>query len=153
MSEVFTIVPGGRGVLWFSGIFITLFAVLLVGSFYVVNAARATRFVLDDEGLSIRRTLYGRTIPWRSLRAEEARVVNFWTDSELQPRRRTNGIGMPGYSAGWFALRGGEKGLLFVTDPQNVVHIPTLHGYHLLASVQDPEAFVAAVRQRASRPS
>jgi hypothetical protein len=66
---------------------------------------------------------------------------------ELQPTSRTNGIGMPGYSAGWFRLRGERRALLFVTDRSRVVYVPTREGYPVLVSVQRPAEFLESIRR------
>jgi hypothetical protein len=60
------------------------------------------------------------------------------------------GTGLPGYSAGWFSLRNGEKALLFVTDRSRVVRIPTRDGYSLMVSPRHPQAFMEALRAAAS---
>jgi len=45
----------------------------------------------------------------KTLRTSEARRIDLAASPELQPRRRTLGTGLPGYQAGWFRLKGGEK--------------------------------------------
>jgi len=146
MVEVFTIAPASPKPLWvFAAIAVFLLALLLLFGFFAY-ASRATRFELSSEGLAIRRTMYGRTIPWSSLNTDDAGVVNLQQAPHLRPRWRSNGIGLPGYQAGWFRLREG-RGLLFVTDPTRVVALPTREGYTLLLSVRDPEAFVQAIRR------
>ena len=68
-------------------------------------------------------------------------------DSEFKPIRRTNGIGLPGYSAGWFKLANGEKALLFVTDRGKVVYMPTTDGYSVLLSTVNPEEFLESLNK------
>jgi hypothetical protein len=53
---------------------------------------------------------------------------------------------MPGYQAGWFRLRNGEKALVFVGDPTRVVFIPVRDGYSLLVSVAEADPFLSALR-------
>ena len=53
---------------------------------------------------------------------------------------------MPGYRSGWFKLEGGERALLYLTDVQRAVYVPTTEGYGVLLSPSDPDAFVAALR-------
>lgn len=152
MTEVFTIAPGSSKALWIiAAISPLLFALLLLFAFFVYSS-RATRFELIAEGLAIRRTLYGRTIAWSSLEVEQARIVNLRDSYDLQPTLRTNGLGLPGYQAGWFRLRREGKGLLFVTDPSRVVALPTREGFTLLLSVRDPAGFAEALRRAAARP-
>ena len=149
MTEAFTIVPAPPKALWaLAAIAALLLAVLALFAFFAYSG-RATQFVVSADGLAIRRTLYGRTIPWPSLAVAQARVVDLRETSELRPTLRTNGVGLPGYRAGWFRLRERGRALLFVTDPSRVVALPTREGYTLLLSVRRPEAFLAAVRTAA----
>jgi hypothetical protein len=73
-------------------------------------------------------------------------------EAELQPTRRTMGTGLPGYQAGWFRLRNGEKALLYLTDQARAVYIPTTLGYSVLLSPVDPDAFLAALRSAGRGP-
>jgi len=91
--------------------------------------------------------MYGRMIPVGDLRQSEARAVDLRTDRGLQPVRRTMGTAVPGYRAGWFRLRDGEKALLYVTDPSRVVYVPTRKDYAVLVSVADPQAFLGALHR------
>jgi hypothetical protein len=108
------------------------------------------RFTVSNEGLRLQGDLYGRLIPLKSLRLDEAVVTNLNTDTEHQPTRRTMGTGLPGYSAGWFKLRNGTKALLYVTDRTRVARIPTTEGYTVLLSVDDPAALLTELRTRSS---
>lgn len=89
---------------------------------------------LTDSELIVRAGFYGRAIPRSSLRLEAAVEFSLAGRNEFAPRWRTNGIGLPGFRAGWFRLRNGEKALLFLTDPFHVVYLPTTAGYALLLS-------------------
>ena len=149
MTETFTIAPAASKALWsIAAVAVLLLALLLLFGFFALSS-RATRFELSPEGLAIRRTLYGRTVPWPSLDVARARVVSLRDAPELQPTLRTNGLGLPGYQAGWFRLRREGRGLLFVTDPTRVVALPTRDGYTLLLSVREPATFLDALRRAA----
>jgi crotonobetainyl-CoA:carnitine CoA-transferase CaiB-like acyl-CoA transferase len=66
---------------------------------------------------------------------------------------RTNGVGLPGYRAGWFRLRNGEKALAFVTDVHRVTYLRTTDGYSVLLSVEQPQQFASALQALAgARP-
>jgi len=106
------------------------------------------RFEVSPEGLRIRGDLfYGRTIPRTELMLDQARVLDLTSTTDYKPVRRTNGTGMPGYSAGWFRLQNGEKALVFVGDWTRVAMIPVKEGYSLLLSVPDTDRFLAALRR------
>ncbi len=169
MKEVFPIVPATRGPLVVFGIaalvlsgiiflvarapiivfgFVTLVLfgiIILLGSF--AYASRHVKFEVSPEGLVIRGDLYGRRLPAGALLTEEARAVDLTVSPNYRPVWRTNGAGLPGYGSGWFQLGNGDKALIFVTDKQRVVYLPTREGYAVLLSVAEPERFLAALKQ------
>jgi hypothetical protein len=127
---------------------IGLVPVVVVG--FVLGASligmRNAQFEVSSAGLRLRGDLYGRMILAADLRGGSARLVNMNESTEYQTARRTLGTGLPGYRAGWFRLRNGEKALLYVTDPARVVYIPTRAGYSVLLSARDPEGLLNAIR-------
>lgn len=139
--QVFTIVPGSNGPYWMvAGI--AVFLLLMVGLFaWFAYSSRNVRFEVSNEGLRIGGGMYGRTIPASSLVVDGAKVLDLRRDCDYQLRWRTNGAGLPGYQAGWFKLRNGEKSLCFVTDTSRIVYVPTTEGYSVLVSVARPEEF------------
>ena len=124
--------------------FIVLIAMAVL--ILVAMSARSARFEVSSAGLRLRGDLYGQSIPLSQLHLEGARRVVLDHELALQPSLRTMGTGLPGYQAGWFRLRNGEKALLYLTDPERAVYIPTSAGYSVLLSPADPDAFLAALR-------
>lgn len=154
MTEIFPIAPAAGRTLWFFALLGGLMLALALLFAWFAYASVSARFELSDGGLRIRSAVYGRTIPAHALRVDEARVVNLREERQLQLSMRTNGIGMPGYAAGWFRLRGGGRALAFLTRRESVVHIPTSAGYDLLLSPREPDAFLRSLQQvRGSDPS
>jgi len=125
------------------GVLIPLTIAALLG--YIAYSTRGVRFEISDEGLRIRGDVFGRLIPRGSLRVEDAEILDLKKDPAHRPFLRTCGVGMPGYSSGWFRLKDRGKGLLFLTDPSRAVYLPTTDGYTLLISPADPEEFLAAL--------
>jgi hypothetical protein len=150
--ESFAIVPAASRGFW-----ILMVAVLLILAavaamlFASARGAQASRFELSDAGLRLRGDLYGRLIPAADLRGHSARLVDLARVPDLEPRWRTMGTGLPGYQAGWFRLRNGEKALLYLTDRRRAVYVPTHRGYSLLLSPEQPERFVERLRTLAPR--
>ncbi len=140
--QSFPIAPAGMRSVWLI-VLILIPVIGLLGASMI--GARAARFEVSPEGLRIRGDLYGRLIPADQLRGETAKRVDFVAAPELQPRRRTMGTGLPGYQAGWFRLRNGEKALLYLTDRSRAVYISTSAGYSVLISPKDPDAFLSAL--------
>jgi len=145
--QSFPIAPANLKALWF--LVPLVFIPLLIAAVVVTKSLRgmrSARFDVSAEGLRLSGDFYGRTIPASDLRGGAARRVDVGADSEFRPRWRTLGSGMPGYSAGWFRLRNGEKSLLYLTDRTKAVYIPTRLDYSVLISPDDPEAFLSAIR-------
>lgn len=96
--------------------------------------------MITDDGLIIKNAIfYGRNIPKDKIIIEKVKKVNLKEDRQLTPTMRTNGIGLPGFLSGWFRLKNKEKALLFVTDREKVLYIPTRQNYSVLLSVADPD--------------
>lgn len=145
MIELFPMIPASSKPLWFLG-GIILFMLTLVGLFsYIAYSSRTIQFEISKEGLNIRGGFYQRLIPAESIIIEKSKPIDIGKESPYKPILRTNGIGLPGYSSGWFKLRNGEKALLFITNPSRVVYIATREGYSVLLSVQDTERFLQLI--------
>ena len=144
MSKVFPITPAS--IRAFSVIGIVIIPVILIMGLVAYSAIN-TRFEINGEGLHFKRAIYGRFIPKESIIVENSRILNLNADSELKPVRRTNGIGLPGYSEGWFKLANGERALLFVSDRVNVIYLPTTEGYSVLLSTVNFEEFLESLKE------
>jgi hypothetical protein len=144
--QVFAIAPAamkGFVVLW--GVVVLALSIALGTVALATSGARTARFEISSEGLRLRGDFYGRLIPIDALRIDQARRVELDATSELAPRRRTMGTGLPGYQAGWFRLRNGEKALVYLTDRRRAVYVPTTAGYDVLLSPEDPDGFLRAL--------
>jgi len=146
VKQVFPIVPAGAGAPWTTAAIALLLVGLLFLFGYIFYSSRYSTFEVSAEGLRIRGDLYGRLVPRGVLRLEQARVLNLNTEREYALSWRTNGIGMPGYSSGWFRLKNGEKALAFLTTRDSVLYLPTSEGYSVLLSTPEPQALLAALQ-------
>lgn len=144
--QEFVIAPATRSVWLFMLIPVVIVGLVMALVSVPLLASRTARFEVSDAGLRLRGDYFGRLIPLEELRPAEARRVNLATDPELRPTRRTAGSSMPGYRSGWFRLEGGGKALLYLTDVDRAVYVPTTDGYGVLLSPLDPDAFLAAIR-------
>jgi|SRR5579875_3482182 len=143
MNQVFPMVPASAKALWVMAVILVPLISLLGYSAY---ASRHTKFEVSESGLRIHGGLYGRTIPAESLVCSRAKAVDLKADPSLKPGLKTNGIGLPGYQAGWFHLKNGEKALVFLTDRSSVAYIPTREGYSLVLSVKNVPVFLNSIR-------
>lgn len=146
--ESFPIAPASSRSLWF---FIPIAIVLLAAAATLLVTAlgpRRARYELSPDGIAFRGDMYGRKlIPAAELRGGSARIVDLDREPGLAPRWRTMGTALPGYRAGWFRLRNGEKALVSLTDTHRAVYVPTSQGYSLLVSPAEPDRFLAALRR------
>ena len=140
---VFSIAPASREPLWLLGGVVVLLLAIVLLFVYFAYLGRNTTFGVSAQGLSISGWPYGRTVVLDDLKLDEADVVSL-DDARFRPRRRRNGVGLPGYNLGWFSLNG-ERALLFVTDPERVLYLPTRDGYSLLMSPRDPADLLEAL--------
>ena len=141
MAKTFGIAPASAAPL-ITILALGIFLILLLGFFaFIGYSVRNTKFEVSEQGLRIKGGIYGRFIPKENLVDGEVKIINLNLQKEYKPKLRTNGIGLPGYSEGWFKLKNNEKALLFVTDYSKVVYIPTDKGYSVLLSVSNPEEF------------
>lgn len=147
LMRTFPIAPASPAPFVFLLVIALLLLALLALLIFAAYSIRNTRFEVDEQGLRIAGGTYGRVIPREQIVSDGAMVINLNTQADLRPRIRTNGIGLPGYSAGWFRLKNREKALLHVTDPTRVVYLPTSQNYSILLSVSNPEEFLQAIRQ------
>ncbi|MEA5509276.1 PH domain-containing protein [Crocosphaera sp. UHCC 0190] len=147
MSQIFPIIPPPDKTFWSLGIFILLMLGILCLFFYIAYSSSHLQVELNAEELRIRGDLYGRNIPVSSLVVNDASIIELDKQSPYYPSWRTNGIGLPGYLSGWFKLKNGDKGLLFVTDKKQVLYLPTDEDYSLLMSIKEPENFLEALQK------
>ena len=146
--EVFPISPASSKPFWILVFVCVLLLVVFVALAYTAYSSRHSRVEVDTRQIRIVGDFWGRTIPFKRLNSSGARVVDLDTTPEYYPKRRTFGTGLPGYASGWFRLRGGEKALVYLTNRQRVVYVPTSEGYVLLLSVEEPQRFIETLRQR-----
>lgn len=145
MQEVFELTPAAVRSFWFLGAIALLLIGLTVLLGYFAFSARRSTLEITAGALRVNAGIYSRSIPLDQLAVEQAQRLDLDAEHPLRPTLRTNGIGLPGYQAGWFKLRNGQKALLHVTDRTRVVYVPTHAGYVLLLSVQEPDAFLQAL--------
>lgn len=96
----------------------------------------------DDVTLTI--PLYGQTFQADEILWHQAQLIDIMVDSQYTPVRRENGLGLIGYSLGWFRLKNGDKALVSLTRKDALV-LPTKKGYLMLLTVEDNGAAMKAI--------
>jgi hypothetical protein len=149
MAQVFNIAPTTLRWFWLavpSALVLVVLIVTVAVLMKSVSGARSSTFEVSHDGLRIQGDIYGRLIPATELIADSVQRVDI-LHGGLRPVVRVGGTSLPGYRSGWFQLSNGSKALLYVTDPERVVYIPTRQGYSVLLSVADADQFVNELRQ------
>jgi len=148
MTHVFHVAPTTVRWVWLAIPAVLVLVALVVATAILlksVTGARSSTFEVSPDGLQIRGDIYGRLIPTSHLVADSAQRVDI-SIGAFRPVARVGGTAVPGYRSGWFRLANGSRALLYVTDPANVVLVPTRDGYSLLLSVAEADRCVAQVR-------
>ncbi|MEB0141090.1 MULTISPECIES: PH domain-containing protein [unclassified Undibacterium] len=59
---------------------------------------------------------------------------------------RTNGIGLPGYQAGWFELKNGRSVFVSITE-ENILYIPTNKNFDIILSLPNPNEVISRLKK------
>jgi hypothetical protein len=120
---------------------LVLFAQLaLVRGMARASVAIAHGDLVVNTGLGMKR------VPLSRLRRRGVRVVDLAAHPELRPALRLWGTGLPGYGAGWFRLRNGEKAVCLLLERNKVCYLRSDEDrLSLLLSLEDPDALRAAL--------
>ncbi|WP_282110891.1 PH domain-containing protein [Shewanella algicola] len=103
----------------------------------------------DDKQLRVNIPLYSNAIEINQVDFAQARIVNLIKEPEYAAKWRTNGLGLPGYSLGWFSLNNGAKALLSLTNPVQVILLPISLDRVILVSVIDADEALAKLHASA----
>jgi hypothetical protein len=148
MMDVFAITPASSKPLWFIAVAGVILAIVLIALAYTAYSSRNSRVEIGNDHIRLVGDFWGREIPFQLINIADARILDLHKQSDLAPRRRTFGTGLPGYAAGWFKLRNGEKALVYLSRSTDVAYVPTTDGYSLLLSVDNPHMFIDTLERR-----
>lgn len=115
-----------------------MLALLIV---YGVHAAifipvfRRSRIEITHSNLIISVAWYTDTIPWSQIDWSQSGPLDFAKTPSKKPRWRRNGIGAPGYSAGWFSLNDGRRAFLAVTNKQSPLLLLVTPDHDIIVSL------------------
>jgi hypothetical protein len=143
MMQVFE-VPSTGNHTWLTALM--LLPVVVGLALAVLFWPRALSLEVTHEAVTVRGSIYGRTVPRSQLRLDEARIVDLATEPALRPRIRTNGAGLPNYKVGWFRLSDRERALCFLTTTDSVLYLPTTENYALLISTADAAGLLRSLK-------
>lgn len=149
-DAIFPIVPASAKPIWFLGVICIILVVIFAALAYTAYSARNSRIEVGENQLRLVGDFWGRSIDIRSLRLEDATIVDLASSRDYAPRRRTFGTAVPGYASGWFRLHNGDKALAYLTNRRAVVYVPTSLGYSLLLSADRPQQLLDTLRSKAT---
>jgi hypothetical protein len=109
--------------------------------FGVIFSSKNTSISIKDNEVVINSFLYGRKIPIENISINEIQTINLNQDEEYVIAARTNGTSLPNFKSGWMRLKNGEKALVFLTDIENVLLMPT-KDFVVLFSMERTEEFI-----------
>ena len=138
-----------RGVpLWLAGSAL-LGPLLLLQVLYMFLAWRIRRagVALNAQAIGIDTGVGSRLIALQRLAPRGVREIDLELHPDLRPLLRTMGIGLPGFSGGWYRLRNGRKALCLVTERQRVCVLEDEGGVLYLLSLADPAPLKRALEQ------
>jgi len=121
--------------------------VLAMHLMLVRSIARAS--VRIEQGELVVHTGLGRKcVPLSRLRKHGVRVVDLNQHKELKPFWRSWGTGLPGFTAGWFRLRNGERAVCLLLARDRVTYLrDDVEQLSLLLSLADPDALRARLQR------
>ena len=111
----------------------------------IMSSLKNTTLTLTEEGLIIKSAFYGRKIPLENILIDGIRGINLDENTEYNLSIRTNGTALPQFKSGWFRLKDREKALVFITDKNSVVLIPT-KDYLVLFSMNNIDEFISKIK-------
>jgi hypothetical protein len=126
-------------------VFITMLVItwLMVGTIFTT---KNTSISIKDGEVVINSFLYGRKIPIENILINEIKTINLKQDEEYGISVRTNGISLPSYKSGWMRLKNGERALVYLTNEEKVLLMPT-KDFVILFSMEKMEEFINKINE------
>ncbi|MDR1363435.1 MAG: PH domain-containing protein [Spirochaetaceae bacterium] len=140
--------PKGNNIIAIISVLILI--IILVGLIILLPAVfysmRNTSLSLTNKEIIIKSAIYGKKIPLKNVIIDGIKKINMNEDNEYNISIRTNGIGLPNFKLGWMRLKNGKKALVYLTDRNSVVLIPT-NEYLILFSMENIDEFIQKIKE------
>jgi hypothetical protein len=127
---------------------IFVFIVMLVITWLMVGTiftTKNTSISIKDGEVIINSFLYGRKILINNILTNEIKTINLKQDEEYRISAKTNGISLPNYKSGWMRLKNGKRALVFLTNEEKVLLMPT-KDFIILFSMEKAEEFINKIK-------
>jgi hypothetical protein len=124
---------------------------LLLDGLYLFLAwrIRCAGVALNPRAIGIDTGFSRRLVALQRLAPRGIKEIDLTQRPELRPLLRTLGLGLPGFSGGWYRLRDGRKALCLVTERDRVTLLEDETGLVYLISLADPEPLRRALQASA----
>jgi hypothetical protein len=134
-----------KSILYLLPIFIVL--LLVLGLFIgIIFSVKNTSISIHNGEIVIKSFIYGRRIPIENILINEIQTLNLRENREYNISIRTNGIGLPNFYSGWMRLNNGKRALVFLTNRENVLLVPT-SDFVLLFSMEKIDEFIQRINE------
>lgn len=110
---------------------------------------RCAGVALNPRAIGIDTGFSRRLVALQRLAPRGLQEIDLKQRPDLRPLLRTLGLGLPGFSGGWYRLRDGRKALCLVTERDRVTLLEDEAGLVYLISLADPEPLRRALRASA----
>jgi hypothetical protein len=124
-------------------------AIIAITTLVVIRSLRRAGVSVDQGELVVTIGIgRAKRVRLSSLRARGLQIVDLNERRELRPMLRTWGTSLPGFSAGWFRLRNGEKAVCMLLDRHRVSYLRSDEdNLSLLLSLAEPEKLRALLER------
>ena len=113
---------------------VTLLSIILFAA--LVYFLLRNEIVFDTQTLKVKAAFYERSVNRADIVWADSRIIDLSHMPEFKPWVRVNGIGLPGYRAGWFRLANGSRAFLLVTHGP-LAYLPVQGGKDFLLSIKE----------------
>jgi hypothetical protein len=127
------------------GLMLVIIIPLIILTFGIISSIKNTTLTLTEKEIVIKSAFYGRKIPLENIMIDGIKRISLDENTDYNMAIRTNGTALPQFKSGWFRLKNREKALVFITDKNNVVLIPT-KDYLLLFSMDNIDEFIKKIK-------
>ncbi|HEX7130815.1 MAG TPA: hypothetical protein VF217_12245 [Rhodanobacteraceae bacterium] len=110
---------------------------------------RCAGVALNPQAIGIDTGFSTRLVALQRLASHGMKEIDLKQRPDLRPLLRTLGLGLPGFSGGWYRLRDGRKALCLVTERDRVTVLEDETGLVYLLSLADPEPLRRALQAAA----
>ncbi|HVW12160.1 MAG TPA: PH domain-containing protein [Bryobacteraceae bacterium] len=132
---------------WIAAAIVASATTLAIGSLFY--SPGLPEYTLTGSSLAIRDRFYPVTLGAKNVDLSRARVIDFASDPDWKPVKRTNGFSNAHYHSGFFRVASGAEVRMYRGDSTKVVLLPSTNGDDpVLLETREPAQFLNDLRQK-----